>query len=123
MCYDCIMFKKISKKFSIHFILILVSLLSIFPFIWLLSTSLKGVNENIFAYPPTIIPQDFTWENYIGVWHQVNFIGYFINSMVVAGFTVLLNLILSALAAYPLARMEFKGKKIVFFSKILYNIA
>lgn len=110
------MFKKISKKFSIHFILILVSLLSIFPFIWLLSTSLKGVNENIFAYPPTIIPQDFTWENYIGVWHQVNFIGYFINSMVVAGFTVLLNLILSALAAYPLARMEFKGKKIVFFS-------
>ena len=96
--------------------LILVSLLSIFPFIWLLSTSLKGVNENIFAYPPTIIPQDFTWENYTGVWNQVNFIGYFVNSMVVAGFTVLLNLILSSLAAYPLARMEFHGKKIVFFS-------
>ena len=94
----------------------MVSLLSVFPFIWLISTSLKGVNENIFAYPPTIIPQDFTWENYTGVWHQVNFIGYFINSMVVAGFTVLLNLILSALAAYPLARMEFQGKKIVFFS-------
>lgn len=110
------MFKKIIAKISIHSILILVSLLSIFPFIWLISTSLKGVNENIFAYPPTIIPTDFTWDNYIGVWHKVNFIGYFINSMVVAGFTVLLNLVLSSLAAYPLARMEFKGKKIVFFS-------
>lgn len=110
------MLKKILAKISIHSVLIFVSLLSIFPFIWLISTSLKGVNENIFAYPPTIIPTDFTLENYIGVWHKVNFIGYFINSMVVAGFTVLLNLILSSLAAYPLARMEFKGKKIVFFS-------
>ena len=110
------MLKKILAKISIHSVLIFVSLLSIFPFIWLISTSLKGVNENIFAYPPTIIPTDLTWENYIGVWHKVNFIGYFINSMVVAGFTVLLNLILSSLAAYPLARMEFKGKKIVFFS-------
>ena len=110
------MLKKVLAKISIHSVLIFVSLLSIFPFIWLISTSLKGVNENIFAYPPTIIPTDFTWENYIGVWHKVNFIGYFINSMVVAGFTVLLNLILSSLAAYPLARMEFKGKKIVFFS-------
>jgi len=110
------MFEKLLKKFSIHAILIFVSLLSIFPFIWLISTSLKGVNENIFAYPPTIIPKDFTWANYIGVWHKVNFIGYFVNSMVVAGFTVILNLVLSALAAYPLARMNFKGKKTVFFA-------
>ncbi len=110
------MLKKIISKISIHSVLIFVSLLSIFPFIWLISTSLKGVNENIFAYPPTIIPTDFTWENYVGVWHRVNFVAYFINSMIVAGFTVLLNLILSSLAAYPLARMEFHGKKIVFFS-------
>ena len=110
------MLKKIISKISIHSVLIFVSLLSIFPFIWLISTSLKGVNENIFAYPPTIIPTDFTWENYVGVWHRVNFVAYFINSMIVAGFTVLLNLILSSLAAYPLARMEFHGKKFVFFS-------
>lgn len=108
--------KKFLEKFSIHFVLILVSLLSIFPFIWLISTSLKGNSENIFAYPPTIIPEDFTWANYIGVWDKVDFIGYFLNSMIVAGGTVILNLILSAMAGYPLARMEFKGKKFVFFS-------
>jgi len=110
------MFKKFLSKSMIHTVLIITSLLSIFPFIWLLSTSLKGVNENIFAYPPAIIPQDFTWANYVDVWHRVNFMGYFWNSMIVAGLTVLLNLVLSSLAAYPLARMQFKGKKFFFFS-------
>lgn len=110
------MVKKFLSKSIIHSILIATSLLSIFPFIWLTSTSLKGVDEDIFAYPPTIIPQDFTWANYVDVWHQVNFMRYFWNSLIVAGLTVLLNLILSSLAAYPLARMQFKGKKIFFFS-------
>ena len=104
------------KNIYIHIILIAVSLLSVFPFIWLISTSLKGPDENIFAYPPAIIPSDFTFANYSGVWKKVDFIAYFVNSMIVAGGTVLLNLILSAMAGYPLARMEFKGKKIAFFS-------
>ena len=110
------MLKILLKKTCIHGILITTSLLSIFPFILLTSTSLKGVNEDIFSYPPTIVPQDFTFTNYIDVWHRVNFMGYFANSMIVAALTVILNLILSSLAAYPLARMNFKGKKIVFFS-------
>ena len=107
---------KIFKNIPTHFVLILVSIISIFPFIWLLSTSLKGGGENIFAYPPTIIPKDFTFDNYVGVWHRVDLMRYFVNSMIVAGATVVLNLILSSLAAYPLARMEFKGKKITFFA-------
>lgn len=108
--------KKILGKIGTHSILILVSILSIFPFLWLISTSLKGAGENIFAYPPVLIPQDFTLENYAGVWNRVNLLGYFINSMIVAAGTVILNLILSSLAAYPLARMEFRGKKITFFA-------
>ena len=83
--------------------------------IWKLNEK-KGINEDIFAYPPTIIPQDFTWANYIDVWQRVNFMGYFWNSVIVAALTVLLNIILSSLAAYPLARMQFRGKKIAFFS-------
>ena len=110
------MLKKVVSKSLIHLILIGTSLLSIFPFIWLTSTSLKGLSEDIFAYPPTIIPIDFTWANYVEVWHKVDFIAYFMNSMIVAALTVLLNLILSSLAAYPLARMQFRGKKVFFFS-------
>lgn len=108
--------KRLFKSVSIHSILIFVSILSIFPFIWLISTSLKGSGENIFAYPPQIIPHDFTFANYIGVWKRVNFLAYFMNSMIVAGLTVALNLILSAMAAYPLARMQFWGKKFTFFA-------
>lgn len=110
------MIRKFVEKLSIHSILIFVSLLSIFPFIWLISTSLKGLDENIFAYPPVLMPQQFTWHNYLGVWNKVNFMGYFINSMIVAGLTVFLNLLLSSLAAYPLARMNFAGKKVAFFA-------
>lgn len=110
------MLKKFAGKFCIHAILIIVSLLSIFPFLWLTSTSLKGISEDIFAYPPQIIPAHFTFVNYINVWKKVNFMGYFWNSVIVAGLTVVLNLILSSLAAYPLARMNFRGKKIIFFS-------
>lgn len=110
------MIRKFVEKLSIHSILIFVSLLSIFPFIWLISTSLKGIDENIFAYPPVLMPQQFTWDNYLGVWNKVNFMGYFINSMIVAGLTVFLNLLLSSLAAYPLARMNFAGKKVAFFA-------
>lgn len=112
------MIRKLLKSFSIHSVLIFTSLLSIFPFIWLLSTSLKGSGENIFAYPPAIIPKDFTFANYVGVWHRVDLMRYFYNSVIVAGGTVLLNLILSSLAGYPLARMEFKGKKIAFFATL-----
>ena len=111
-------FKIFSRGFFIHASLIIVSLLSIFPFIWLLSTAMKGPDENIFQYPPVFFPQSPTWENFKGVWHQIPFMLYFLNSMIVAGFTVLLNLILSALAAYPLARMEFKGKKTIFYATL-----
>ena len=45
------------RKILTHFVLIVVSLLSVFPFLWLLSTALKGNAENIFAYPPNLIPQ------------------------------------------------------------------
>ncbi len=111
-------FKSVSRGFLVHLTLITVSLLSIFPFIWLLSTALKGSDENIFQYPPVFFPQSPTWENFKGVWHQIPFMLYFLNSMIVAGGTVILNLILSALAAYPLARMEFKGKKTIFYATL-----
>lgn len=111
-------FKSISGGVFIHTTLIIVSLLSVFPFIWLLSTALKGPDENIFQYPPVFLPEQPTWTNFKGVWNQIPFMLYFLNSMIVAGFTVLLNLILSALAAYPLARMDFAGKKTIFYATL-----
>ena len=109
--------KKINiKNIVIHIILISVCILSLVPLLWLLSTALKGRSENIFAYPPIFIPRDFTLDNFREVLRLVPIVKYVINSFIVAISTVFLNVILSALAAYPLARMNFKGKKIAFFA-------
>ena len=110
------MIKNFLKGISAHIILLLVCVLSLLPFLWLLSTALKGSGENIFQYPPVFIPQDFTFENFKEVLRLVPIVGYVINSFIVAFFTVILNLIFSAMAAYPLARLEFMGKKIAFFA-------
>lgn len=107
---------KLIKKLMSHMVLILVCILSLLPFLWLLSTALKGRAENIFAYPPVFIPKDLTFDNFREVLRLVPIIRYALNSFIVAGMTVILNVILSALAAYPLARMNFMGKKVAFFA-------
>jgi putative chitobiose transport system permease protein len=82
----------------------------------LISTALKSPEENIFSYPPILIPEHFTISNFTGVWFKVPFGDYIINSFIVAVITIFLNLLLSSLAAYPLARMNFKGKNFIFYA-------
>lgn len=103
------------KGFLIHFILISACLFCLLPFLWLTSTALKGNLENIFLYPPVFIPKYPTLDNFKKVLELVPILKYVLNSFIVAFFTVILNLIFSSLAAYPLARMNFKGKNFVFF--------
>ncbi len=103
------------KGILIHSILILICIFCMLPFLWLVSTALKGGGENIFQYPPVLIPKFPTMENFTKVLKLVPIIKYALNSFIVAFFTVVLNLIFSCLAAYPLARMNFRGKNAAFF--------
>lgn len=104
------------KKVLSYIFLVVMAILSVGPFLWMISTSLKSANENIFSTPPVLIPQHFTLNNYFDVWNQLPFGNYTLNSIIVAIITIILNLILSSLAAYPLARMRFKGKNFLFYS-------
>jgi putative chitobiose transport system permease protein len=106
---------KIRKLLS-HVFLILMAIISVGPFMWLLSTALKSPEENIFSYPPEFIPKHPTLFSFVDVWTKVPFGDYIINSFIVAIFTIILNLLLSALAAYPLARMKFRGKNFIFYA-------
>lgn len=94
--------------------LVLATTITIGPFLWLLSTSLKPATENIFSYPPQLLPQAPTLDNYVRIFETQPFLVYLKNSMIVAVIAVVSNLLLSSLAAYPLARMRFKGKGLVF---------
>nr|WP_238718257.1 carbohydrate ABC transporter permease [Petrachloros mirabilis] len=84
------------------------------PLLWLISTAFKSPTENIFQFPPQFLPQQPTLDNFVRVWKTQPFGRYFWNSLLVATLTVTLNLISSALAAYPLARLNFAGKDWIF---------
>ncbi|MFP5503105.1 MAG: carbohydrate ABC transporter permease [Candidatus Sericytochromatia bacterium] len=90
--------------------LIAVALVTVGPFLWLLVTALKGGGENIFAYPPVLVPQEPTLGNFSAVWQAVPFGRYLINSTIVAALSVVPNLLFASMAAYPLARMRFRGR-------------
>jgi putative chitobiose transport system permease protein len=91
-----------------------IASLMLFPLLWLLSTALKSAEENVFQSPPQLLPAHPSLESFITVWQSNDFGRYLFNSSVVAMLSVVLNLIFCALAAYPLARLEFKGRESIF---------
>lgn len=91
-----------------------IAVVMLLPLVWLVSTAFKSPSENIFAFPPQFIPQSPTFENFIKVWQTNPFGRYFTNSIVVAVLTVGLNLLFCSLAAYPLARLTFRGREVIF---------
>jgi ABC-type glycerol-3-phosphate transport system permease component len=94
-------------------VLALVSIAVIIaPALWLVLTSFK-TNENIFVYPPQIVPSPFTLQNYIDVLNQGQFPRYLLNSLIVSSIATAVCLVLSALAAYALTYFEFPGKRVV----------
>jgi putative chitobiose transport system permease protein len=106
----------IGKLIKIYGGLSAIACLMLFPLLWLLSTSLKSADENIFQSPPQLFPSHPTLENIVTVWQSNNnsFSHYFVNSIIVAILSVIINTIFCALAAYPLARLEFAGKEAIF---------
>jgi putative chitobiose transport system permease protein len=105
---------KILAMCARYFALAVVVFFTIGPFLWLLSTSLKSASESIFTYPPSFIPQSITFENFSRVFASQPFFTYLFNSALVALISVFLNLLLASLAAYPLARIPFKGRSFIF---------
>lgn len=83
------------------------------PFLWLLSTSLK-VSGNVYAFPPQLIPRPPSLENFVKVWTAMPFGRYFMNTVNITFIGVALSLILSAMAGYPLARLHFRGRDLIF---------
>ncbi|WP_237157253.1 carbohydrate ABC transporter permease [Planktothrix agardhii] len=105
---------KTIKTVIIYIILGIIAVLMLFPLVWLVSTAFKSPSENIFQFPPQFIPSQPTFQNFIKVWQTNPFGRYLFNSSFVALLTVSLNLLFCSLAAYPLARLNFKGRDGIF---------
>ncbi|WP_078901439.1 carbohydrate ABC transporter permease [Actinacidiphila yeochonensis] len=96
-----------------YLLLLVVLVLTVGPFVWQLSTSLKGSHEDIFSSPPKFLPSHPTLHNYTRVADTIPVWDYAWNSVKVAAANVVTNCVGSALAGYALARMRFKGRKAV----------
>jgi putative chitobiose transport system permease protein len=97
-----------------YFVLGAIALIMLLPLIWLVSTAFKSPTEDIFSFPPQFIPAQPTFQNFVQVWQSNPFGQYLFNSVLVAVLTVGLNLLFCSLAAYPLARLEFRGREFIF---------
>jgi len=98
-----------------YVLLSLVAVITIFPFVWVLFTSFKGFEDPIFSVPPQLIPKDPTVENYLRVWRMLPVGRFYLNSIIVTMSIVIFNVLFTSLAAYPLAKMSFRGRDAIFY--------
>lgn len=105
--------KKTVKTVITQLILIIMAFLAVFPFLWMISTSLKGAEE-VFSYPPKLIPEVFHWENYKKALTDLPFDKAYWNSIKLAVINVTGQVVTSAMAGYALGKLKFRGSKIVF---------
>lgn len=103
------------KKFFLYTILIFLALSMIVPFFMMFLISLSG-NENIFTDYKNV---NLSLMSYKNVFDSIPVVKYFLNSLIVASVTTIGQVIISALAGYGFARLDFKGKDVLFFIIIL----
>ena len=89
------------------------AILSTVPFLWMVSTSLKDIDQ-VYEYPPAIIPDPVVWRNYIEAFRRIPFGRFFFNSAYISAAVVLGQLFTCSLAGYAFARLRFPGRDAIF---------
>ena len=90
-----------------------LTILFALPFLWAISSSLKPVNE-LFLWPPQLIPKTWRWENYIEIWHVAPLARFFVNTVFVTVFSVSGRVLSASLVAYGFARFRFPFRNFLF---------
>lgn len=99
-------------KAGIIFLLIFGALFAGFPIIWMLLNSFKP-NSEIFAWPPTVISELFSFDAYVAIFQSPDKMRFFVNSYCIALVVVFVTLVIGILASYGFSRFDFPGKKII----------
>lgn len=105
---------RLFKDIIFHIIVYSLALVTIAPFIWMLLTSVKDIGD-IFIYPPKWLPSKLHFENFARAFQAAPFGRYYLNSIFVAVSVTLGQLITCSMAAYAFARLQFKGRDILFY--------
>lgn len=107
------------RGLATHVVLIVGSLITLYPLLWMLSASFKPQNE-IFS-GGGLIPSTVTLEGYVTGWHglTVGFDTFFLNSLLISSLSIVGNLIACSLAAFAFARLQFVGRRVLFGAVLL----
>jgi len=98
-----------------HLLILIFIFTTLLPFLWTAITSFKS-NSEILSYPPTIIPEESTFQNYIELFSTTyHFEDYLANSLLLVVFSVTITLIVSMFGGYAASRFKFKGKETIMF--------
>lgn len=105
--------RKMIETVLAYCILILIGAITVYPFLWTIITSFSGSGA-VFQFPPPLVPQEPTWRNYEYVVQHVPVLRYVLNSLIICFFGVTGSVLVVTLAGYPLAKMKFPGRNIIF---------
>ena len=100
-------------KTGTYLFLGVMALIVLFPFYWMIISSLKSVEEYRQTIP-TFWPQQIRWYNYVNAFNTAGLGRLFMNTMYVGVVSTLLSLVITVLSAFAFARLEFKGKDVMF---------
>ena len=103
--------------FLLYLFIIIMSFITLFPFIYMILASFMTYQEAT-SIPPTLIPKSFQWQNFKLAMQQAPFGRYFINTIFVSGLSTLGTLITSILAAFALVKLEFKFKNVIILGMV-----
>ncbi len=104
---------KISVLVLLYTFLSIMALVMLFPFYWMIISSLKDMVE--YRLPiPTLFPKEVMWSNYVKAFEKASLLNLFKNTVIVGLVSTLLSLIVTVLSAFAFARLEFKGKNAMF---------
>lgn len=109
--------RKMRNNILLYIVKVLVAVIMFLPIIWIITGGFKTLSE--FTTSSSIIPKDFTMENYKYIFTNSNIWLYLRNTALLMAGTTLGTLLSSSLVAYPLARMEFRGRNLIFTIIIL----
>lgn len=110
--------KRKMGKILIYLLLLIVVLVTVLPFVWMLSASVKSDREVFQMNPFVLIPQEPHWDNYMKVWTKIPFAVFIKNTVILTVVVTILQLFTSSFAAYAFAKLEFSGKKQLFLAYI-----
>ena len=111
--------RKLLTNVLFYTLLIIGAVITLFPFFYLVSTSLKGP-VYVFEYPPRFIPAQPTLHNFVAAWTSKRFDSYFLNSALVTVSTMLLVVLLSSMMAFAFARFKFVFKRPLYDSIMIF---